>query len=88
MLKWLQDLADFINPKPKYVLTSKGKVARIEKINHKLNNILISFGSFDTKGNWIISKTVTISKINVTSFLDREDVAKRLTLIYKDKKNK
>ena len=83
-MNWIQQL---FSPK-KFVKTTNGNVARVEKENKKLNNILVSFGSFDTEGEWIISKTVTISDINVTSYLTKEEVAKELTVKYTGRGNK
>lgn len=80
MIGWLRSLIAFNSPK-KFVKTNKGRVGRVESVNKQVNSITISFGSFDTKGNWIIKKKITISDSNVKCYLNKEQVARELSLI-------
>ena len=81
MIKWLEGLMDYISPKYQFVKTTKGKVGRVESINEALHSVTISFGSFDSEGNWTIKRKINISLNNIECYLNKEQMARELSII-------
>lgn len=81
MTGWLEGLMELVNPKYNYVKTTKGRVGRVESVNKAVNSVTISFGSFDSEGNWIINKTVNISSNNIECYLNKEQMVRELSNI-------
>ena len=77
--QWLNTFLNLNNNK--FVKTTKGKVGRVEKHNRKVGTLSISFGRFDSKGNWIIKTIITISAVNVQAYLNKEECARELSII-------
>lgn len=75
-----QWLNNFFNPKY-FIKTTKGKVGRVESHNKKTGTLSISFGSFNSKGKWVIKNIVTISDSNIHSTLNQEQCARELAII-------
>lgn len=80
MIEWLRSLIAFNTPK-KFVKTNKGRVGRVESVNKAVHSVTISFGSFDSEGNWIINKTVNISSNNIECYLNKEQMVRELSVI-------
>lgn len=80
-MKWLESLMDYISPKYQFVKTTKGRVGRVESVNKAVHSVTISFGSFDSEGNWIINKTVNISSNNIECYLNKEQMVRELSVI-------
>lgn len=81
MIKWLESLMEFISPKYNYVKTNQGRVGRVESVNKAVHSVTISFGSFDSEGNWIINKKITISSNNIECYLNKEQMVRELSVI-------
>lgn len=80
MIEWWTGLVQWISNfnKPKFVKTTKGRVGRVERHNKKTRTLSISFGSFNSKGNWIIKNIITISDSNIQAHLNKQECAREL----------
>lgn len=76
--QWLNTLLN----RNKFVKTTKGRVGRVESHNKTTGTLSISFGSFNSKGDWIIKTTITISDTNVQAYLNKQECARELSLLH------
>lgn len=76
MLGWLKGL---IGSEKKFAITSKGKVARIEKITNQ--QVLISFGSFDIENKWVIKKLTLVTIDTITKKINKAEAKASLKRI-------
>lgn len=79
MIKWLEGLLDFFSPVEKYVKTTRGKVGRVEK--EIGSTVVISFGSFNSKGKWVKKYEVTISQSDIIGNISKDQVMRELTIM-------
>lgn len=89
MTEWWTGLVQWVSKfnKPKFVKTTKGRVGRVEHHNKKTGTLSISFGSFNSKGNWIIKNVITISDSNVQAHLNKQECARELHNLHSSNSN-
>ena len=79
LVQWINTLLNLTNNQ--FVKTTKGRVGRVESHNKKTGTLSISFGSFNSKGDWIIKTNITISDSNVQAYLNKQECARELQII-------
>ena len=76
LVQWISTLLNLNNNK--FIKTTKGRVGRVERHNKKTRTLSISFGRFNSKGNWIIKNIITISDSNIQAHLNKQECAREL----------
>ena len=77
----IQKVKTLLKPNP-FILTTKGKIARVESYNNKVGTVAISFGSFEVDGSWKIQTIITISDNNIAEYISKEVAAQKLSKLF------
>jgi hypothetical protein len=73
----LEKLKAYFRKPERYVITTNGKVGRVEKEDMETDSIEISFGSFTTEG-WRIKHKVQLKQEGISKFITKQEAVKSL----------